>query len=316
MKALRDWNVEEASHYLKVEVKEISHAGAGNMNCTMRVKTEKKSFILKQSSPFCEKFPSIAAPENRIDFEAKFYKLGFKNLELKKHLPQIVNFDQENSILVMEDLGETSDYSEYYSNSESLSLDEVKEFGSILSLIHSIPYDSQVALQNTGMRQLNHQHIFEIPFQKENGLNLDEICDGLEKLKTSIVDDHLVLRAQKLGEDYLSDGKTLLQGDYYLGSLISANDKRFVIDHEFCFWGKKEFDLGVMFAHLLLSGHKDKHCQVFLSEYEGDYDRNLLQQFAGVEILRRIFGYARLPISNEINSLRGICEKARELLLH
>ena len=37
-------------------------AGEGNMNVVMRLKTNQRSFILKQSRPFVKKYPNIAAP--------------------------------------------------------------------------------------------------------------------------------------------------------------------------------------------------------------------------------------------------------------
>ena len=49
-------------------------AGEGNMNVVMRLKTNQRSFILKQSRPFVKKYPNIAAPLNRIDVEYNFYR--------------------------------------------------------------------------------------------------------------------------------------------------------------------------------------------------------------------------------------------------
>ncbi|MGY8966078.1 MAG: phosphotransferase, partial [Flavobacteriales bacterium] len=42
-------------------------AGEGNMNVVMRLKTNQRSFILKQSRTFVRKYPDIRAPLNRID---------------------------------------------------------------------------------------------------------------------------------------------------------------------------------------------------------------------------------------------------------
>ena len=47
-------------------------AGEGNMNCTVRVLTSAGSFILKQSRPWLEKYPHIAAPFDRTLVEARF----------------------------------------------------------------------------------------------------------------------------------------------------------------------------------------------------------------------------------------------------
>ena len=43
------------------------------MNCTLRVTTTRRSFILKQARPWVEKYPQIAAPVERARVEAAFY---------------------------------------------------------------------------------------------------------------------------------------------------------------------------------------------------------------------------------------------------
>ena len=46
-------------------IQEVTRAGDGNMNCAVRVTTTATSFILKQSRPWVEKYPEIAAPVER-----------------------------------------------------------------------------------------------------------------------------------------------------------------------------------------------------------------------------------------------------------
>ena len=54
------------------KINKISKAGQGNMNLVLRIKTNKRSFILKQSRPYAEKYPSIKAPIERINTEYSF----------------------------------------------------------------------------------------------------------------------------------------------------------------------------------------------------------------------------------------------------
>ena len=49
-------------------------AGEGNMNCTVRVHTTMRTFIMKQARPWVEKYPQIAAPWDRACREAEFYQ--------------------------------------------------------------------------------------------------------------------------------------------------------------------------------------------------------------------------------------------------
>ena len=52
------------------------------------------------------------------------------------------------------------------------------------------------------------------------------------------------------------EGPSLIHGDLFPGSLLQTGSGELrIIDPEFCFCGDPEFDIGVFYAHLLLSGH-------------------------------------------------------------
>src|SRR3954453_6843011 len=59
----------EAEYVIRAEP-----AGSGNMNTTVRVFTDARSFILKQSRPWVAKYPDIAAPWDRALVEGYFYE--------------------------------------------------------------------------------------------------------------------------------------------------------------------------------------------------------------------------------------------------
>ena len=52
---------------------EAAKAGEGNMNLTLRLRTARRSLIVKQSRPWVEKYPTIPAPEDRALVEIAFY---------------------------------------------------------------------------------------------------------------------------------------------------------------------------------------------------------------------------------------------------
>ena len=52
----------------------LGRAGEGNMNLTLRVQTEERSFILKQARPWVEKYPDIPAPKERCWWRPPFTK--------------------------------------------------------------------------------------------------------------------------------------------------------------------------------------------------------------------------------------------------
>jgi 5-methylthioribose kinase len=52
----------------------LSKPGEGNMNCVLRVETATRSFIVKQSRGYVEKYPQVLAPASRVLTEGAFIK--------------------------------------------------------------------------------------------------------------------------------------------------------------------------------------------------------------------------------------------------
>ncbi len=318
MKALRDWNLEDTQQYLNTKgihapVRDLKKAGEGNMNCTMRVIHDQGSLILKQSSPFCEKFPEVKAPIGRINEEVRFYHLASSNKNLTKFIPHNIFFDEKNYLFAMEDLGEGKDFLSVY-GADKIEENDLKQIARILSEIHATDISGS-EFTNFEMRELNHAHMYDIPFQENNGLNLDDISNGFTKLAKNYIHSSKILKASKeIGELYLKKGDTLLHGDYYPGSWMKCDDKIFTIDPEFGFIGPKEFDLGVSLGHLHLSDHSQSEIETYLSSYSHPYDENLMSAFAGLEIFRRILGYAQLPMNKDLARLESKLQLAESLI--
>ena len=103
----------------------IERAGAGNMNLTLRVMPAVgPSFILKQGRPWVEKYKQIPAPADRTLVEAGFYSLVQTDPFLAARMPAILDFDPDNLVLALEDVGE-GDFSAVY-GSGSMALGAVE----------------------------------------------------------------------------------------------------------------------------------------------------------------------------------------------
>ena len=72
----------------------INKAGEGNMNFTVRIKTTKKSYILKQARPWVEKFPEIEAPIQRNYIEKAFYDQVAQDDFLATQMPKVLQIIQ------------------------------------------------------------------------------------------------------------------------------------------------------------------------------------------------------------------------------
>lgn len=283
------------------EVKRIEKAGEGNMNLTVRVQLRQASFIVKQSPPYVAKYPEIPAPEHRVQLEGHFYRLVARSPEVRQAMPGLLLLDHEQDVLVLEDLGKLASFQSLYDQA-SLTEDRLGQLLQWILQLHQISYNEQerASLANREMRQLNHEHIFDLPIQRQNGLDLEAITPGLSAVADRLKQNSsFISRVHELGRLYLSDGPVLLHGDYYPGSWLQREQAVYIIDPEFGFFGPKEFDLAVLYAHLLLTRQAESLCDQ-VKDFTNDYQWDLIEAFAGVEIMRRLIGVAQLPLSADL----------------
>ena len=315
-------NLPELETYLKIKgwlspIESIVSAekpGEGNMNYTLRISTERRTFIIKQSRPYVEKYPTIAAPVERAVTEGHFYQKIQTIPKLQAFMPQLLGVDVENSILVLEDLGISSDYTFLYQPNQTIAEAEIAQLMTYASVLHnSFSGESDPQFANRTMRALNHEHIFLYPLMEDNGFNLDIVQAGLQALAMPYKqNEDLKNKAKALGDIYLEDGKHLLHGDFYLGSFLKTEADIKVIDPEFCFYGPAEFDLGVLIAHLKMARQSDNIIKAVRQHYQAPphFDETLMNQFVGIEIIRRLIGLAQLPLSLSLEEKDSLLKEA------
>jgi len=313
-------DVEAVAGYLKTQgwlvqnevLLSLEKPGEGNMNFVLRAITNQRSFILKQARPWVEKFPQIDAPVERVSVEAHFFQSLEKVEAIHQFAPSSLGFDANNFILATEDLGKGADYSFLYQKDNLLEAADIDGLTQYLSALHqvAIPVDFPT---NLAMRKLNHEHIFNFPYLEENGFNLDDVQEGLQAAampyKTNVA---LKAKIKACGEIYLAEGNHLLHGDFYPGSWLKVADGLKVIDPEFGFVGPAEFDLGVLYAHLLMAEQPSTVFKAISKSYQqpAHFKEALLSQFVGIEILRRLIGIAQLPLSLDLATKKRLMKQA------
>lgn len=283
------------------------------MNVVLRINLNERSFILKQSRPFVQKYQQIEAPLHRIAVEHKFYSV-LQHEALDAYLPKVLGYDKEDHILLLQDLGDCEDMSYLYSD-RSIAPAILEQLIRAIGHIHTteVPKDFP---QNLEMRRLNHQHIFVLPFLTDNGFQLDDIQQGLQECSMAYKQDKdLKSVIEEIGKKYLSPGNTLLHGDYYPGSWMTATDQLYIIDPEFGFSGLAEFDLGVMTAHCIMATGDKHYLDLIFEAYEGNAEKALIAKVAGIEIMRRIIGLAQLPLERTLDEKQYLLELARKMVL-
>lgn len=275
--------------------------GDGNMNFVLRVITSHQTLILKQSRPWVEKYPQIAAPVERLHAEAAYYQFAAGEPDLNGMSPVLLAVDPTNLVLFTQDLGTGSDYTFIYEQGAILGRSEIKSLFLYLAQLHQASQDADPSKfpPNQVLKTLNHEHIFNYPFSANNGFDLDAIQPGLQALAHPIIQDEaLRLQLTTLGDIYLGSGPVLIHGDFYPGSWMRTTHGLKIIDPEFAHFGQAEFDVGVLIAHLLLARTSPEFIKQGLLTYQpyGSLDHSLAFKFAGVEILRRLLGLAQLSV--------------------
>lgn len=298
----------------------LEKPGEGNMNVVIRVKLDQGSLILKQSRPYVQKYPQIPAPIERVEIESRFYELVSNHAALSAYLPKMIGYDAEQYIFALEDLGESADYTFLYQKEVPVVSAEIETAFGFLYQLHQTEFAEKEIKHfpdNMALRQLNHEHLFVYPYLKDNGFDLDTVQEGLQDISmTYKTDEALKAEINKLGALYLSSGPTLLHGDYYPGSWLRVENGFRVIDPEFCFFGPAEYDYGIMLAHLKMAQLPDSVIEKALSHYPigNPFNKNLVHQIVGMEILRRIIGLAQLPLDLSLVERENLLEEAAKLV--
>lgn len=316
-------------------VKDLASAGEGNMNVTLRATVQAESetategsIIVKQSRPFVAKYEQIAAPLNRIEHEAAFYRITQHIPAVSERMPRLLGWIPDHYLLVLEDLGPATDATSLYRECPKDFQTSLGPLVGWLAQLHgqSRGLSERLDGNNLELRKLNHAHIFDLPFQDPAILPLDEVCPGLADATRSIRKNAaLRKKCRELGALYLSDGECLLHGDFYPGSwLLSAKGPR-VIDPEFCFRGPAEFDLGVLTGHLqLMAGEIDaafvrstyeNAIQGIADETALKIDWGLANELGAVEVLRRLLGVAQLPLALSLEERVDLIDDACNTLI-
>lgn len=297
------------------QIRAAERPGQGNMNYTLRVCTNDRTFILKQSRPWVERYDHIPAPWDRLLAERQFYERVKERSAVASCMPRLLGFDRSARVLMLEDAGTAKDCTFVYRGGRLLP-QEIRQLSEYLSELHTIGRETGHVdgMPDPEMRLLNYEHIFCFPLRAGNGLDLDGITPGLASAAAPLLrDQEFRERVDKLGQIYLIEGASLVHGDFFPGSWLRAPGRVWVIDPEFCFFGAREFDWGTMLAHFFLAGMPE----------QGDFDPRtadssvdlpLARSFAGVEIMRRLLGVAQLPLTHGLEEKQRLLDLARSLV--
>ncbi len=272
----------------------------GNMNLCLRITTPKQKLVIKQGRAWVEKYPHIPAPVGRTTTEALFYQSLSDVALLAASMPQFIGVDHELQVMATAFIENSMDGNFVYSQESGANFfkkwsTDLLEFLRHLSNLPTGNFKHQ--FDNIELKRLNAFHMYDYPFQKAQ---IDKATQDFNLDLTWMMTDKSLQQRKKLSEDYLSPGRFLIHGDFYPGSFLiqktENREKIFVFDPEFCTIGRREFDVGVLMAHMILAKAEPSEILIELkkNKYCVDLDFDSIKNIAAYEILRRILGVAQV----------------------
>jgi 5-methylthioribose kinase len=282
----------------------LEPAGEGNINWVRRVRISPsaRSLVLKQARPALERFPEYQVTTERIVFEARYYEVA-RLSDLEGVLPGVLDFDEGERVLILEDLGAAERLDDALRRGAD-GQDAARALGQFLGRVHAATRDRPLLAQrfcNDAMRRLHGDHIFLLPFRQ----NSFPLSPGLRPHAERIwKDNRLTARADAAYARYLGAKDTLVHGDVQAGNVLLTPVGPKLLDAEIAHLGDPAFDVGTLVAHLCVNALAQRSSnpgsvETLWSVYRGVTGEAAprfeeVALYAGIELLRRTLGAARL----------------------
>jgi len=288
----------------------VEPAGDGNINWVRRVRSAEgdRTLIVKQARPALERFPEYQVTTERVVFEARYYET-VRPFDAAGLCPRVLDFDEVERVLVLEDLGDAPrlDHALQRGGDPSVAVAAGQALGAFLGAVHagtSKQPDLVSRFGNGDMRRLHGDHIFGLPF-RENDFPLSPPLRA--RAETLWRDETAVALADAAYRDYLAPTGVLVHADVQGGNVLLQPGRPRLLDAEIAHAGDGAFDVGILLAHLTLADAARggaSRARLALERTWSAYveSRGRAQapdfehaiRFAGIELLRRTLGAARL----------------------
>lgn len=279
-----------------LKVEEISD---GNLNYVYRVSDATgKSLIVKQAPPYIRIIgDGWPLTQDRIRIEQQ--SLQFTAQHCPQIVPEVYHYDSEHCVILMQDIGD-------HDNLRQLLIDRTalpqiaKQLGNYLAQM--MFRSSSMGMESTAHKALvNQSQNPQLCKISEEVYFWDPFCDHerndvnpLIKPEAEVIWSNQDLKREvaQLKRRFMSDTEALIHGDLHTGSVFATSESSKVIDPEFSFCGPIGFDIGVLFANLLLNyagqqnlpgdNNERKVYQNWLIQTLGDIWQQFSAQFASL----------------------------------
>ncbi len=302
----------------------VEKAGDGNINWVRRARSESRSFVIKQARPALERFPEYQAPTERIRVEARYYGRT-RAFDHERVCPVIHGFQEADRVLVLEDLGSAPRMDEVLAR-DGLDPAPAEAIAAFLGRVHegTRAPDWAPEFENEAMQRLHGEHIFVLPFRPN-----DFPLPPATRARAEEIWRDTALRdtAGHAYARYLHTRGALVHGDVQAGNVLLTENGPKLLDAEIAHIGDPAFDLGTLLAHLALpavAAGQPRAAAANVEAAEGAYATahgdgacafEDVARYAGLEMLRRTLGAARVPAVETDDAGLRVVDRARRWVL-
>ncbi|MEX2205887.1 MAG: phosphotransferase [Myxococcota bacterium] len=288
----------------------VEPAGDGNINWVRRVRAANgRSLVVKQARAALERFPEYKVDSARMVFEARYFEQVRARVPARAGVaPQVLWFDEPGRVLVMEDLGDAARLDTLLADGRAEPA-TLEALGAFLGDVHRATRADAESLAprfaNDEMRALHGEHIFSLPYQPNDF--------PIEPRLRALADELLARpglrpRIAELRARYYAAREALVHGDVQPGNVLVQGVRPRLLDAEIAHVGDPAFDLGQAFAHVHVQRVQARDAdplaaceRALFAGYSQTAGRDpeleaRARAYAGVEILRRSIGAARLSL--------------------
>ncbi|CAG7631433.1 S-methyl-5-thioribose kinase [Paenibacillus allorhizosphaerae] len=321
--------------------------GDGNLNLVFHISEPStgKSIILKQALPYAkvvgESWP-LTLDRARIESEA----LMIQESLCPELVPHVYSYVPDLALTVMQDLSDHVIMRRglMEGNRYPLFAGHIGHF-----LAHTLFYTSDLGMNqqekkervkrfiNPELCKITEDLIFDDPYTDSPNNDVPPaIRDAVEAVWN---DTELHLEVAILRDKFLTHAQSLLHGDLHTGSIFIKPDSTKVIDPEFAYYGPMGFDIGAVFANLLLhyasregwdkdaaaradsrsylTGTIREAWAAFEKEFRSLWDQNGVDRMAKTpgyqdwymqQVLRDTFGYTGSKMVRRVHGLAQVAD--------
>lgn len=225
----------------------------GLVNYVWRVNGCPQPVVVKFAPPYAAAAPEIRLDPRRIIIEGRILSAfdsdgllaGIANAIIRP--PRLINLDEERAILVMEDIGDNTDFGAWLHQSKGQgSVREIgRMIGQFIGDLHACSFNNQKMAS-----MFNNASIQQVRLDSQYR-SIEELC-----LRAKLPDAAtLGRRAVEFGKLLQQPGVCVVMGDLWPRSLLITKQGVRIIDWEFAHYGRPAQDIGHLAAHLWMYSH-------------------------------------------------------------